>query len=87
MVMTTMSTFLSLTVHCARCHNHKFDPILQEDYYRLQAVSRASIGPIAPYDADPKIARAPRRADGARGVNWRSGSSRSKAAGGGDHVA
>jgi hypothetical protein len=38
MVMTTMSTFQSLTVHCARCHDHKFDPITQEDYYRLQAV-------------------------------------------------
>jgi hypothetical protein len=38
MVMTTMSTFLSLTVHCARCHDHKFDPIRTEDYYRLQAV-------------------------------------------------
>ncbi len=33
-VMTTMSTFQSLTVHCARCHNHKFDPITQEDYYK-----------------------------------------------------
>ena len=32
------STFLGLTVGCARCHNHKFDPILQSDYYRLQAV-------------------------------------------------
>ena len=38
MVMTTMGTFQSLTVHCARCHDHKFDPITQEDYYRLQAV-------------------------------------------------
>ena len=38
MVVTTMSTFASLTVHCARCHDHKFDPIPQEDYYRLQAV-------------------------------------------------
>ena len=38
MVMTTMSTFQSLTVHCARCHNHKFDPISQKDYYSLQAV-------------------------------------------------
>ncbi len=38
MVMTTMSTFVSMTVHCARCHDHKFDPIAQEDYYRLQAV-------------------------------------------------
>ena len=38
MVSTTASTFLSLTVHCARCHDHKFDPIPQRDYYRLQAV-------------------------------------------------
>jgi hypothetical protein len=30
--------FLGLTVGCARCHNHKFDPILQADYYRLQAI-------------------------------------------------
>jgi hypothetical protein len=30
-------TFLGLTVACARCHDHKFDPILQKDYYRLQA--------------------------------------------------
>jgi hypothetical protein len=33
-----MSTFASATVHCARCHDHKFDPITQEDYYALQAV-------------------------------------------------
>jgi hypothetical protein len=38
MVVSTMSTFTSLTVHCARCHDHKFDPIPQRDYYRLQAV-------------------------------------------------
>ena len=38
MVANAMSTFTSLTVHCARCHNHKFDPIRQEDYYALQAV-------------------------------------------------
>src|SRR6185437_10496691 len=38
MLASTMSTFVSLTVHCARCHDHKFDPIPQRDYYRLQAV-------------------------------------------------
>ncbi len=32
------SAFLGLTMNCARCHNHKFDPILQADYYRLQAM-------------------------------------------------
>ncbi|MHC4877999.1 MAG: PSD1 and planctomycete cytochrome C domain-containing protein [Planctomycetota bacterium] len=29
--------FLGLSMGCARCHNHKFDPILQRDYYRLRA--------------------------------------------------
>ena len=38
MVASTLSTFASMTVHCARCHDHKFDPIPQKDYYRLQAV-------------------------------------------------
>ncbi len=38
MIMATGSAFLGLTVHCARCHDHKFDPISNEDYYRLQAV-------------------------------------------------
>jgi hypothetical protein len=34
---TTGAVFLGLTYGCARCHNHKFDPILQADYYKLQA--------------------------------------------------
>ncbi|MXY68703.1 MAG: DUF1553 domain-containing protein [Acidobacteriia bacterium] len=38
MIMGTASAFLGLTVHCARCHDHKFDPISNEDYYRMQAV-------------------------------------------------
>ena len=38
MVNTTGTAFLGLTIGCARCHNHKFDPILQKDYYSLQAV-------------------------------------------------
>ena len=37
MTDTTAQVFLGLTVGCARCHDHKFDPILQKDYYRLQA--------------------------------------------------
>jgi hypothetical protein len=37
-VDTTSSVFLGLTAGCARCHDHKFDPISQRDYYRLQAV-------------------------------------------------
>ena len=37
-VNATASAFLGLTVNCARCHDHKFDPILQADYYRVAAV-------------------------------------------------
>ena len=37
MISATGAAFLGLTVNCARCHNHKFDPIEQADYYRLQA--------------------------------------------------
>jgi mono/diheme cytochrome c family protein len=37
-VDTTSSVFLGLTVGCARCHDHKFDPIPQKDYYRMQAI-------------------------------------------------
>jgi hypothetical protein len=36
-VETTGSAFLGLTIGCARCHDHKFDPISQRDYYRLAA--------------------------------------------------
>ncbi len=38
MVTTTFATFQALTVNCARCHDHKFDPIPTRDYYRLTAV-------------------------------------------------
>ena len=41
MVQNAMGTFCSLTVQCAQCHYHKFDPISQEDYYSLQAVFAA----------------------------------------------
>ncbi len=41
MVSGTLNAFASVTVQCARCHHHKFDPVTQEDYYRLQAVFAA----------------------------------------------
>jgi len=34
---TVASVFMGLTYGCAKCHDHKFDPILQKDYYKLQA--------------------------------------------------
>lgn len=41
MVQNAIGTVCSLTIQCAQCHNHKFDPITQEDYYSLQAVFAA----------------------------------------------
>ncbi len=38
MVSTTGAAFLGLTINCAKCHDHKFDPIPTRDYYRLCAV-------------------------------------------------
>jgi len=37
-------TFLGMTINCARCHNHKFDPILQADFYSLQAIFAGAKG-------------------------------------------
>ena len=42
MISTTGAVFLGLTIGCARCHNHKFDPISQHDYYRMLAVFNSS---------------------------------------------
>jgi hypothetical protein len=38
MIRTTSQTFLGLTLGCARCHNHKFDPLTMVDYYSLSAI-------------------------------------------------
>jgi hypothetical protein len=56
-VTSTASTFLGLTVGCARCHDHKFDPIPQADYYALQAVFAGVGKGERLYDADPDVAR------------------------------
>jgi hypothetical protein len=53
MVSNTIGTFCSTTIHCAQCHNHKFDPITQEDYYSLQSVFAALDRADKKYFADP----------------------------------
>jgi hypothetical protein len=61
MLGTTSTAFLGLTVACARCHDHKFDPISQTDYYRFQAVFAGVQHGEAPYpppDQEEKKARA-----------------------------
>jgi hypothetical protein len=56
-VTTVMSTLTSTSVQCARCHDHKFDPISQADYYALQAVFAGVDKANRGFDADPQVAR------------------------------
>ncbi len=58
MVAQTMSSFVSTTANCARCHAHKFDPVTQEDYYALQAVFAGTGKGDVNYDEDPETHRA-----------------------------
>jgi len=66
-VSTVVNTFLSTTVQCARCHDHKFDPIKQTDYYGLQAVFAATDKANRAYDTDPAVAARRRELIAARG--------------------
>ncbi len=65
----TSKAFLGVTMHCAKCHNHMYDPITQEDYYRMRAIfephnvrtdripgqpDTAKDGLVHAYDAEPK---------------------------------
>ncbi|HMF13325.1 MAG TPA: DUF1549 and DUF1553 domain-containing protein, partial [Gemmataceae bacterium] len=50
-VATTAQTFLAMTMNCARCHDHKIDPIPQADYYRLLAFFQD----VRPYSNDANV--------------------------------
>lgn len=54
MVSNALNTFCSVTVQCARCHHHKFDPITQEAYYGLQSVFAAVDRADRVYDINPE---------------------------------
>lgn len=56
MVTSTMNTFCSLTVQCARCHDHKLDPVTMDEYYSLQAVFASIDRADRGFDASPDIA-------------------------------
>ena len=56
LVTQTMAAFCGATINCARCHDHKFDPFPQADYYALQAVfAGLNKGDIA-FDPDDAVA-------------------------------
>ncbi|NNE91746.1 MAG: DUF1549 domain-containing protein [Verrucomicrobiales bacterium] len=57
MVSAVFNAFMSTTVQCAQCHNHKFDPVSMEDYYRLQAVFAGVDRADRVYDLDPDIVK------------------------------
>ncbi len=71
LVTTTSQGFLGLTLNCARCHDHKIDPLTQKDYYAMVAFMRD----VTPYgtrgdqrtfnqrDIDPDVARQHEQAD------------------------
>ncbi len=64
-VSTTGSTFLGLTIGCARCHDHKFDPISQVDYFHVRAIFEGvqhGERELRPADANARLAKA----DGAK---------------------
>ena len=42
------SALMGVTLHCARCHDHKYEPISQKEYYRLQAIFSGAIRPLGP---------------------------------------
>jgi hypothetical protein len=73
MIGAVAQTFLGLTVNCARCHDHKFDPIPQTDYYRLKAVfdgvdhgNRPALTPDEQRAHDAAVAPVRARLDGVK---------------------
>ncbi len=60
MLATTGSAMLGLTIGCARCHDHKFDPIPTRDYYRMLATFTTTVRSDIDLDLQPEANRAAR---------------------------
>ncbi len=57
MVATTGTAFLGMTIGCARCHEHKYDPVPQQDYYRLLATLARTDSVTRQIDPEPETHR------------------------------
>ena len=60
-VETTSTVFLGLTLGCARCHNHKYDPFTQKEFYQLFAYFNnvPELGRAMKYGNSPPVMSAP----------------------------
>ncbi len=54
MLSTTGSAFLGLTIGCARCHDHKYDPLPTEDYYRMLATFTTTVRSVVDLEIEPE---------------------------------
>ena len=54
MLSTTSAAFLGLTVGCARCHDHKYDPIPTQDYYRMLSTFTTTTRSVIDLDVNPE---------------------------------
>ena len=57
MLSTVGSGFLGLSIGCARCHDHKFDPIAAEDYYRMLSTFTTTVRSEVDLDLEPDVTR------------------------------